>query len=326
MGILNLISEYGQLINLTLLIAIIGWLFALTQLYKEAIKEKYESKLSSTSERLKICNDQLNAQKYISSQQLELSDRHILDLRNKLSNLLEEEGITKKRLLMNIDTTSITSEIKSAIGELLKEITTTINKTQAAGSTKINDPNLYLEIAQGYSSSSQWIKAAENYDKYVDLAEKDWEAHFLRGVAYANARQGKVTDTAALRAYNEAVAFMPADSDMVMRARIFAYRGGIARRLRRLDEAEADLLLAQKYATADYEVYDIKYNLAAVYSIKGERSKFFETINDFIGRPEWQRVLNHLDDDFAEFSKDGEFIQLIAGNSEWFPPYSQLES
>ena len=322
MEILNTLSQYANLINFALLITIIGWLFALTQLYKEAMKEKYEAKISSLSERLELCSDRLNTQEKISNQQLEATkadlertskwyERDISDLRKKLSDLLGNKGVTKEQLVMNIDTTSLTSEIKIAVEEVLKQITTIENKIEVEESPKIDDPNFYLELAQGYSSSKQWLKAAENYDKYITFLPKDWEVHFLRGVAYVNTRKGKETNLAALRAYNESIAFMPSNVEKNVKARLFAYRGAVAKRLKRLDEAEADLLLAQKYATADYEVYDIIYNLAAVYAMQGKRSKAFEMVSNLIGRPEMGNVRAHLDDYFSKFSDDSEFNELI---------------
>lgn len=322
MEILNTLSQYANLINFALLVTIIGWLFTLTQLYKEAMKEKYEAKITSLSERLELYNDRLNTQEKISNQQLEATkadlertskwyERDISDLRKKLSDLLGNEGVTKEQLVMNIDTTSLTSEIKTAVEEVLKQITTIENKIEVEESPKIDDPNFYLELAQGYSSSNQWLKAAENYDKYITFLPKDWEVHFLRGVAYVNSRKGKETNLAALRAYNESIAFMPSNVEKNVKARLFAYRGAVAKRLKRLDEAEADLLLAQKYATADYEVYDIIYNLAAVYAMQGKRSKTFEMVSKLIGRPEMGNVRAHLDDYFSKFSDDSEFNELI---------------
>ena len=79
MELLNILSQYANLINLALLITIIGWLFALTQSYKENITEKFESKLAakdikvqSLTEQLSLVKQQLEFQKETSSQRLEL--------------------------------------------------------------------------------------------------------------------------------------------------------------------------------------------------------------------------------------------------------------
>jgi len=322
MEFLNALSQYTNLINFALLITVIGWLFALTQLYKEAMKEKYEAKISYLLERLELCNDRLITQERISNQQLEATkadlertskwyERDISDLRMKLSNLLGNEGLTKEQLVMSVDTISLTNEIKTAVEGVLKQITFIENKIKIEDGLRIEDPNFYLELAQGYSLSNQWLKAAEYYDKCTTFLPTDWEIHFLRGAAYVNSRNGSETNLAALRAYNESIAFMPSYVDNNLKARLFAYRGGVAKRLRRLDEAEADLLLAQKYASADYEVYDIKYNLAAVYAMQGIRSKTFEMVRELLGRSEMENVRVHLDDYFSIFSADTEFLELI---------------
>lgn len=322
MEFLNALSQYTDLINFALLITIIGWLFALTRLYKEAMKEKYEAKVSSLLDRLELCNERLNTQEKISNQQLEATkadlertstwyERDISDLRKKLSDLIVNEGVTKEQLLMSVDTTSLTAEIKAAVEGVLRQITTIENKIETEDSPRIEDPNFYLELAQGYFSSNQWLKAAEYYDKYITFFPTDWEIHFLRGTAYVNSRKGEETNIDALRAYNESIAFMPFNVDNNLKARLFAYRGAVAKRLRRLDEAEADLLLAQKYATADYEVYDIKYNLAAVYAMQGKRSKTFKMVKELLGRSEMGNVRIHLDDYFSKYSDDTEFLELI---------------
>ena len=74
MEILNALSQYANLINLALLITIIGWLFALTQIYKENITEKFDAKLAakdievqSLNERLKLASEQMEFQKTNSS-------------------------------------------------------------------------------------------------------------------------------------------------------------------------------------------------------------------------------------------------------------------
>ncbi len=330
MEILNALNQYANLINFALLITIIGWLFALTQRYKEAIKEKFEFRIASKdieiqslSERLSLANDQLKFQEQNSNQRLETTkadlertekwyEREKAELVEKLSNILDNEGVTKEKLVMNIDTASITTEIKATIVDVLKEITAVENRMEASNiQSEVESPEDFLELAKGYSLSNQWLDAAKNYDKYVAYDFIDWEVHLLRGVAYANTREGPETNLAALRSYNEAIALMPRNVEQNVRARLFAYRGAIAKRLKRLDEAEVDLLLAQKYATADYEIFDIKYNLAAVYAMQGRRSETLELLRELKGRPEMWNVCAHIDDYFSKFSDDSEFLELI---------------
>jgi Flp pilus assembly protein TadD len=156
------------------------------------------------------------------------------------------------------------------------------------------------------------MEAAKQFDEYIKHRPLDWDVHFSRAVAYANSREGLVTNTATLRSYNEAIALAPPDIDGNLRARLFSYRGGILKRLRRLEEAEADLMIAQKYATDDYETNDIKYNLAGVYALKGDRRKLLETVNQLRSAPQCLVAIHaHLNDYFANFANDKEFLQAI---------------
>src|SRR5215831_8787030 len=69
----------------------------------------------------------------------------------------------------------------------------------------------------------------------------------------------------------DAITYLPSDVSSNVRARLFGYRGAMAKRLGRLDEVLADLEIARKHATADYEVEDVLYNLASVYAMNGDR-------------------------------------------------------
>ena len=329
MEIINTLTQYANLINLALLITIIGWLFTLTQQYKEAIKEKYESKVAakdieiqSLSERLAILSDQLKFQEQNSNQQLEITkadlqrtekwyEREKANLVKQLSDLLDKEGVTKQGLVANIDTASITADIKATITSVLKEITVIENKFETTASQQTEHPEVLLALAQAYSLSNQWLEAAKHYEMYLTYYPADWEVQFLRGISYANARQGSESNLAALRSYNEAIVYLPSDADANIRARLFAYRGAIAKRLSRLDEAEADLLIAQRCATADYEIYDIKYNLASIYAMQGRRNEMFTLVSELIGRPEMLGIRAHLNDYFSKYATDADFRKLI---------------
>ncbi len=326
---LQFLNQYANLINFVLLVAIVGWLFLLTQHYKEAITERFEARLAakdveiqSLSDRLKFVEEQLKLQYQIATQRLETKqddlaktekwyERDIVRLQQELSDVLEREKITTERLVMNVDTSSISTEIKAAITELLQEIKSVEQQFEET-EVVVEDPKLFLDMAKAFSSTHRWLEAAENYGKYLERFRDDWEVHFLQGVAFVNSRHGPTTDLAALRAYNEAIALAPPSIDNDMRARLFAYRAGVAKRLARLDEAEADLMLAKKYATALYEVYDIKYNLAAVYAMRGDKAQLLEVVRELRNRPsELAHIRVHLNTYFAAFSRDSEFLELI---------------
>ena len=84
------------------------------------------------------------------------------------------------------------------------------------------------------------------------------------------------------------------------------------KRLNRLDEAEADLLFAESLASAPYEVSDIKYNLAGVYALRRDRNKMMEVVAQLRSRPnQLAGIRAHLDDYFANYAHDPEFLALI---------------
>lgn len=174
------------------------------------------------------------------------------------------------------------------------------------------DPDTLLALAEGLMAQAKWIEAAEKLAEYAKLKPEDWEANNLRGVAFANSRAGFKTNLASLRAYNEAIAFSPSDIDANRKARLFAYRGAIQKRLGRLEEAEADLVIAKRYATHDYEVHDIIYNLAGVFALQREREKLLEAVRQLSRRPSQLAAIRaHLLDYFDAYSKDEEFLKLI---------------
>jgi len=83
----------------------------------------------------------------------------------------------------------------------------------------------------------------------------------------------------------------------------------------RLDEAEADLHIAEAYATRDYEIGDIKYNLAAVYALGGQREKLLEVIQDLqqSAPKELSNIRARLHDYFRPYANDHAFLKAISG-------------
>jgi hypothetical protein len=90
------------------------------------------------------------------------------------------------------------------------------------------------------------------------------------------------------------------------------YRGAILKRLGRLDEVEADLQLATKYASNSYEIDDISYNFACVFAMRGDRKQMMKMIHSIGGNPRYlSAVRAHLEDYFSAYRLDGEFLQAI---------------
>lgn len=124
----------------------------------------------------------------------------------------------------------------------------------ATGRVRRGDRELLEEVLEGMRVIRRAI-TPESVDQTLALAESiKWDDFYIRGVNLANSRGGDGKNLAALRAYNEAIALAPADLENNTRSRLHAYRGAILKRLGRLDEAEHDLALAQKWATATREI------------------------------------------------------------------------
>jgi Flp pilus assembly protein TadD len=183
---------------------------------------------------------------------------------------------------------------------------------EPSGSKPMLDPDALLALAEGLMAQSKWLEAGRNLEEYARARPEDWEANNLRGVAFANSRVGFETDLASLRAYNEAIAFLPRDIEPNRKARLFAYRGAMLKRLGRLEEAEADLIIAKRNATRDYEVHDIIYNLAGVFALQGEREKLFEAVQQLSAERNLLTAIRaHMHDYFVAYSNDDEFLKLI---------------
>lgn len=176
----------------------------------------------------------------------------------------------------------------------------------------VEDTYAAYELAAGYMAAGEWQKAATKYEEYLRENPDDWSAHFVRGVALVNSRQGTVSDVEAVRAYNEAIALAGESVERDMRAKMLTYRGAVLKRLGRLDESESDLLLARKYAVDREIIADNTYNLAGIYSLRGEREKLLASLRELQGSPQYLNAVRaHRHDYFRGFANDPEFISLL---------------
>ncbi|MER5466831.1 hypothetical protein ABT010_40735 [Streptomyces sp. NPDC002668] len=175
-----------------------------------------------------------------------------------LDESLSQAGVDTASLITG--TATADQRVREALAEM--EAVVSVLRDRAAGNAV--PPDVELSLAKALMAERRWAEASERFDRYVGEVDADWEIHFARGVAHANSRRGPSSDLSALRAMNEAIALVSEDAEANIVARLFAYRGAMAKRLGRYVQAEADLLLARRYATAAYEITDITYNLAAV--------------------------------------------------------------
>lgn len=217
---------------------------------------------------------------------------------------LKRAGVDLRMVSRGDSDHTLVSEVKVAVQESVAHIQARLGEIEQSLRPPIPiDPSWHLELAKGLAATGNWESAAASFDQYVASDPSNWEAHFARAVAHANSRAGEASNLAALRAYNDAIACAPMTPDLLdqnLRARLFIYRGAMLKRLARLDEAEADLLLAKKLAHQDFEIRDIEYNLACVYAMRGDRANLMDTLAKLRRhenyRKEYAAIRGHLND------------------------------
>ena len=216
--------------------------------------------------------------------------------------------MTVEALAMGQTLENAKEAIQSAISELMDRM-----ESIEQGEPLVENASWHLQLAKGHMAQRQWEKAAIHFDKYCALDPLSSEIQFARGVAHANTRGGRVADTNALRAYNEAIAHFEEGRSTNLRARYFAYRGAMLKRLKRLDEAHADLRIALKYADQAFEINDIRYNLAGVHAMMGNREEMMENVKLLQGcRRELMGIRSHLDDYFKDFATDEQLLKYLS--------------
>src|SRR5690606_24944105 len=95
-------------------------------------------------------------------------------------------------------------EIRATLNELAS-----IQDNDSTEFTPPADPELYVEMANGFAASGDHLKAAEYYEKYIEYDRNNWEVFALSGAAYQNSRAGNETNLLAARSYGMALALAP---------------------------------------------------------------------------------------------------------------------
>lgn len=320
-------------------VATLGFLVHLANLIRNAAKDKIEiieernraiqeaadkqGKLLETTiaaietQRKGVQADLERTEKWHARQVEELS-KEVEGYKNKLSSSLNEAGIDFDTLLLGRSTRNIADELKQTFEKSFLEMQSALKEMYSIGGSEVQvNPDWYLELGKGFMAKGEWSKAAQALDMYVHHNALNWEVQFSRALSHANTRGGPESDLASLRAYNEAIALLPIhseDVDVNLIARLFSYRGAMLKRLGRLDEAEADLTVARKFATREYELTDIDYNFACVYALRGEREKLFSAVKSLREQGDYYlgAIRSHMDDYFAAYAHDEEFLKAVA--------------
>lgn len=181
-----------------------------------------------------------------------------------------------------------------------------LQKLEASSAGKL------LANARLLLEKSRWSAAVKFIDMYVAKEPVDSEGHFLRGVAHANLEAGPEHDRIACESYELSVTLAPRDLDPNRLGRRLTYHAAMLKRLGQLEEAERRLHLAEALASNYYEAHDIKYNLACVYAMQGERAKLLRVLRELASAsPELARIRKHLNDYFRRYRDDVEFLAAI---------------
>lgn len=227
----------------------------------------------------------------------------------EVGDLLDSGGASPEAILAGTAPESgpILMQAGVRIGSLAEEVRFL---EQKAGQAAV-PPAALLEIGRWYLAQRDWATASEYLAAYTERADADWSAYSMLGVAYANRREGERTDRAALRAYDEALTRLPGDPAADLTSRLYAYRAGIKKRLRRLREAKIDADIALKLADAPYERIDATYNLACIEAMQGNRAAALGHVAELKQLGAAGLVLAHLDDYFSSLRDDREFQGLI---------------
>ncbi len=294
----------GTLLN----ISVLGFIIKLTQLSKSARSEQ----IRAMEEQKKIVEERLKNSEADLARTEKWYEKEKSELQVKLSSLINSENVSLQKLFENGFLSSLEDEVKNKIESVLDKVNLIENDIEVNRNTPPEDPQWYIEIAKGYTATKRWRKAAKYYGKYLDIQKNDWKVHFYQGVSYQNIRGGVETDFLASAAYSNAIMWMPEELSSNSKSRIYTYKGATLKRLTRLDEAEVFLLLGEKYACEEYEIFDNKYNLACIYAMKEKRKELFIKLLELSEKPTYLHLVRtHLDDYFINFANDPEFLELV---------------
>ena len=231
------------------------------------------------------------------------------DLGSQIGSALIADDITNEAVLTR--TASLPSETRSSLSAMVSTLSSDVRDVSTELGSGNIPPDALLPLATWNAAEQRWEDAAEYYDLYVQQRPDDWEVQFLRGVAHANSRTGRQSDLAALSAYDAALASRTEDAPQDLVARLLIYRGGIKKRLDRLQEAASDVILGQRMAVQPYEQVDASYNLAAIRAMQGDREGAMVEIRNLASLGHKDLIAGHLNDYFSSLRDDPEFKSVI---------------
>jgi small-conductance mechanosensitive channel len=177
-------------------VATLGFVLNLAKMMNDAAK----ARAAVLKERVKKSEEEVGRTEKWSEREKARLQEEVDQLRSQLTGAGVITSLDAKDVAEHLS-----KEVKDAIDSKLGELRALLEKPQDNGNGI--DRAAALQLGRGYIATKQWHLASVYLQYYLSQEPNDWETQFVKGVAFANSRQGRESDIAALRSYNEAIAF-----------------------------------------------------------------------------------------------------------------------
>ncbi len=235
--------------------------------------------------------------------------------------MADKEGFLKLAAALNSELRKIGEQLDepvltSLLAKLWPELERELKRIRpSANQSTIQMPrserDLLGDVLEGVRRLERSVGSRPAVGDSAEAGPTDWQDYYIRGANLASNLGDPVADMAALRAYSDAIVLAPGDLLPNLRARLYAHRGSILKRLRRLDEAENDLAAAMKWASEDAEVNDATYHMASVKAMKGDRPGALGLLEILLSRdPRWVSLVKARPEYFPDVLQDAAFRKL----------------
>jgi tetratricopeptide (TPR) repeat protein len=326
MVFLERLAPYLTVVNTVLAIGVLTFLIHLFNLLRGAFadqiaalraqKDLLDERLKGAEERVKFATERTTVADENAKRTEVWYERRIKEVNDKLAAELAQKNITVERLVDASQQPELSETVLVSVRELAVELRTLregLGAIQGFTADAV-DPETLINVGRAAYASQDWVAAGDSLETAATHYRTNWELWLLAAVARANSRVDDQSHLAAIRCMSAAIAHAPSDVDPNLRARMYGYRGAMFKRLRRLDEAENDLLLGRHWATAEYEQSDIAYNLAGVYSLKNDRERARQNVRLIIKSQAWRAVLASKPE-FRWLSIDHEYREALSDSA-----------
>lgn len=302
------LEPYFTAISAGVSVAVLAFLVNVARLIRENANEL----LAIKQERMQgVLDDYSRFKEWSEREKAELKS-NLEDKKAEVDMLLKQAGIDPSTLIAGKRLSEAAAGLQDTVHRLTADMQDTMRKlTRIEGEVSAKaETGAARTIAMVEMASGHYSYAASQYDTVAASNSATWEDHFSRGVAHANARQGRPSDLAALLAYSNAIALAPENISDNRRAKLLTYRAAMFKRLGRLPEAEGDLGIALKLATSKREKLDAHYNLACVYAMQKRSNEMYAHVGE-LDETYRSAVEIHLNDFFQHYKADSKLLAML---------------